>query len=516
MSRFLIIQTAFLGDVVLALPVAQHLREQHPDATIHMVVRSGNESVLHNHPAIDHIHTWNKREGKYKNLFRLAKVLRQYTFDEVINLQRFAASGWLTLLMKSKVKKGFDKNPLSRFYTKRFPHSIPSLDVDRSTYETVHEVQRNLQLVAGPHPPTHRPQLYPTQADREKVAEIVDGRDYFVIAPASVWFTKQWPAGKWKALLAHLPQQKAVFFIGSKADKKLADQLLEAHPQAENLCGELSMLQSAALMEKAIRVFVNDSGPLHFASGVNAKVTAIFCSTIPEFGFGPLSDEAKVVQEPGTLPCRPCGLHGKRSCPLKHFKCAHDIPITAVFTPQEWETVLTTYPSTQAINYEIGQRLWQGATLQLQTEQASWWLANPLIEEVWQKLSDTPVYLLYTDQRMLNQYAHSMPDRYFELLDLMHQQPLSVHLPFLKNVPEIAQKQGQTYWLPVQEGPLANWLALLDRPLLAVPGKRPADLQWTLPSVTMQEPQRVAWDGQQYIAHSIDSSWERLQQFLAT
>ena len=75
--------------------------------------------------------------------------------------------------------------------------------------------------------------------------------------------------------------------------------------------------------------FTNDSAPLHFASAVNAPVTAIFCSTIPEFGFGPLSDVAHTIETEEKLLCRPCGLHGKKACPQGHFKCA-DIEIEKI------------------------------------------------------------------------------------------------------------------------------------------------------------------------------------------
>jgi heptosyltransferase-2 len=92
-----------------------------------------------------------------------------------------------------------------------------------------------------------------------------------------------------------------------------------------NLCGQLSFLQSAALMKDALMNYVNDSAPMHFASAVNAPVTAIYCSTLPAFGFGPLSDNSRVVEIRENLYCRPCGLHGKKACPEGHFRCAYDI-----------------------------------------------------------------------------------------------------------------------------------------------------------------------------------------------
>ena len=92
-----------------------------------------------------------------------------------------------------------------------------------------------------------------------------------------------------------------------------------------NLAGHLSFLDSTALMQSALMNYVNDSAPLHLCSATNSPVTAIFCSTIPEFGFGPLSEKSFVVQEQDNLVCRPCGLHGKKICPLGHFNCGQNI-----------------------------------------------------------------------------------------------------------------------------------------------------------------------------------------------
>jgi heptosyltransferase-2 len=93
------------------------------------------------------------------------------------------------------------------------------------------------------------------------------------------------------------------------------------------LAGDLTLLQSAALMSKAEMNYTNDSGPLHLSSAMNAPTTAVFCSTIPEFGFGPLSDVSKIVETTIDLPCRPCGLHGHKKCPQSHFKCGISIQI---------------------------------------------------------------------------------------------------------------------------------------------------------------------------------------------
>ena len=94
-----------------------------------------------------------------------------------------------------------------------------------------------------------------------------------------------------------------------------------------NLSGLLSFLESAALMETAKMNYVNDSAPLHIASAMNAPVTTYFCSTVPSFGFGPLSDNKTIVEVKEKLDCRPCGLHGKKECPEKHFNCGFKIEV---------------------------------------------------------------------------------------------------------------------------------------------------------------------------------------------
>jgi heptosyltransferase-2 len=163
--------------------------------------------------------------------------------------------------------------------------------------------------------------LFPSVRNFEKVAEY-KSKSYVCVAPSSVWFTKQWPKANFIQLVKELSNNHHVFLLGAKSDFDLCEEVGGAENlNTTNLSGKLNFLESAALMRDAAMNFVNDSAPLHFASAMNAPTTAFFCSTIPEFGFGPLSERSRVVESEEHLECRPCGLHGKKSCPLGHFKC---------------------------------------------------------------------------------------------------------------------------------------------------------------------------------------------------
>ena len=332
-KTILIIQTAFIGDTILASQFARAVKDQYPNSKIHFFLRKGNESVIQGLESVEKVWVWDKAGGKVKNLFNLIRALRGLQFDMVFNLHRHFNSGLITALMKSPFKAGFKQNPLSFFYTHKVNHLIPH----KSFSGVWHEVQRNLQLLQKADPTFkivenskfYKPELPLQEKNFTKVAPFVEG-DYFVVAPASVWFTKAWSEHKFRELTVELAKMGRVVFIGAPTDKELCDRIRKDIPQTENLCGQLNLLDSAALMKKAKRVFVNDSAPLHLASCVNAKTTAIFCSTVQEFGYTPLADDSVVVDVGNTLTCRPCGLHGYKSCPLGHFKCAEDIAIKSV------------------------------------------------------------------------------------------------------------------------------------------------------------------------------------------
>jgi len=93
MQKFLVIQTAFTGDVVLATAIVEKLHRFFPDAQIDFLVRKGNEGLLTDHPFLNEVLIWHKKEKKLKNLWLLLNKIRKKKYDKVINLQRFASSG---------------------------------------------------------------------------------------------------------------------------------------------------------------------------------------------------------------------------------------------------------------------------------------------------------------------------------------------------------------------------------------------------------------------------------------
>ncbi len=295
------------------------MHEEFPSASISILVRKGNEGIYANHPFLKEVLVWDKKTNKYKNLLQLLFKIRKSKFDLVINCHRYASSGFLTAFSGANHKAGLKQSAFSYMLDYAPKHSFIVGE---------HEINRYHKLVEDfASNKVFKPKIYPTVND-ELAIEKYTNANYVCMAPSSVWFTKQLPKHKWIELCNLISENTTIYLLGAPSDKKLAEEIISEskHKQVINLCGQLTLLQSTALMKKARMNYVNDSAPLHLASAVNAPTTAFFCSTIKDFGFYPLSDSSKIV-DAGKMDCRPCGLHGFNSCPKKHFNCGNFIKI---------------------------------------------------------------------------------------------------------------------------------------------------------------------------------------------
>lgn len=320
LKKILIIQTAFIGDTVLATALAVKLKAYYPDAAIDFLLRKGNEQLLQGNPLFDEILIWNKKENKYRNLIRLWREVRKREYDLLVNLQRYWATGFLTAFSGAGETRGFQSNPMSFLFSKSYPHSFNS-NISK------HEIFRNQALIADlTDENPAMPRLHIDEA-AERNTDRYRNKPYLTITPGSVWYTKRYPAEKWTAFIDKVDEAFNIYLLGGKDDRALNDKIMKAsgHPHVQNLAGIQTFAESFALMRTANMNYVNDSAPLHFCSALDAPVTAIFCSTSPSFGFGPLSQKSFVVETKEKLSCRPCGVHGRKSCPRKHFSCAYGI-----------------------------------------------------------------------------------------------------------------------------------------------------------------------------------------------
>lgn len=325
-SKVLIIQTAFLGDAVLITSLLEKIRIESPKTSIHILIRKGFEDVFKSypHPNLSKVWSYDKSK-KLKSWIMLRKVLTFEKYDQVFVSQRFFGMGLLSISIGAKKVVGFDKNPLSLLFNEKVKHEFG---------QGKHEIERNSQLLASwLGPKVHKPFL-----DTGHVGELLSDlqpKKYLCISPGSVWETKRFPVKKWIDFIQLLPKNFEIVLMGSAVEKYLSDEIdkafIETGRKINNACGRFSLFEAIVVYQHCQMSFVNDSGPLHICSALNTPTIAVFCSTVPAFGFGPLSDLNQVIEVEEKLACRPCGDHGKKSCPEFHFNCANSIDVNKMF-----------------------------------------------------------------------------------------------------------------------------------------------------------------------------------------
>ena len=321
MTRDLVIQTAFLGDVVLTTPLLELLANEH--GPVDVLVTPAAASVLEGHPAVREVVAYDKRgrDAGVRGWFRMARALREREYERVYVPHRSVRSAALALATDSGVRIGFADAPAAWTYSARIEP------------QGQHEIERIASL-AGPGP-VPRPSLGLRETERRAAVEWLEAagvrREFTALAPGSVWATKRWPY--YADLAARIPG--SIVVVGGPEDRGAAEAIVARDPaRIRSAAGELPLRVSAALIERAGVLVTNDSAPLHIAGAVGTRVVAIFGPTVPAFGFGPLGTNDRIAEVHG-LTCRPCSKHGPMVCPLLHHRCMRDLDVGAVLAAVE-------------------------------------------------------------------------------------------------------------------------------------------------------------------------------------
>ncbi|MFH1912909.1 MAG: glycosyltransferase family 9 protein [Pseudomonadota bacterium] len=328
-------QTAFLGDAVLTLPMLRTLADAHPGAEIHLFVRAGLESLFKAQPELTAVRGFAKRGAQKSMLSALTmgRDIGRQGFDLWISAHASLRSAMVAAATGIPRRIGYDSP-----WFNRLAYTDP---VDRR-FDELEEVERLMGLLGPLDPldplgPLERTGPAP-KARLVLPPEAVAKADAFWrehcgqgpvlgIHPGSTWPTKCWPVeyfGRMAAMAAEAGARVLVFAgPGEEAVAGVVTAQAEAHGAGPDtlitLAGRLSLPELAAWIDRLDAYLTNDSGPMHLAWMQDTPLVALFGPTVRRLGFFPRGAGSTVMEVP--LECRPCGLHGPRSCPLGHHDC---------------------------------------------------------------------------------------------------------------------------------------------------------------------------------------------------
>ena len=323
-NRILIVQTAFIGDVIIITPLIKATKILYPNALLDVMVIPQTAGVLENNPNINRIILFDKRKNKIVSFLKTLLLLKKNRYDIAITPHSSVTTALLLKYAKIKVRIGYNRWSAAKYLTHKVPH-----------HDGIHKTIKNLSLLSvfSDKIFSNQTELFPSETMLKKADNLLlelkaKTNKLIAIAPGSVWFTKKWPTEYYKLLAKQLVENNfGIVLIGSKDEKEICDEVL---PKINgiNLAGELSLLESAAVIKKCNLMICNDSGALHIANAMETDVFAFFGPTIQSIGYFPFRKNDFVFER--EMECRPCGSHGGKSCHLKHHNCLTKIKADSV------------------------------------------------------------------------------------------------------------------------------------------------------------------------------------------
>lgn len=328
MATSLVIQTSFLGDVVLTTPLIAELAKR---GEVDVLATPAGAAVLANNPSIRRIIKYDKRDtyGAAMQTWRTIRDIRHNPpYDTVYMAQGSFRSAILATLTGTHERVGFSTSHGNALYTRRVEYRPDRHHAERLWWLSMSD------CADPPLPEQLRVRLYPSDDDRAKADAILrrnnleDG-GFIALAPGSAWGTKRWPY--FADLAARISEKNRIVVIGGRDDRGAAEEIAHSVSSAPviDATGELPILASAELIGRAKAIVANDSVPQHLASAMGTPTLTIYGPTVPDFGFGPLAPK-RATAGVTDLACRPCHRHGPKSCPLGHWRCMRDLPVDEV------------------------------------------------------------------------------------------------------------------------------------------------------------------------------------------
>jgi len=293
--KFLILQTNNLGDIILATPALQILRESFPKADITLAVSSRSKQYIDGFPLVDRIIYFNnpfKNRNKKVNLLSKIRILsnslkslRKERYDIIIELTGQIMNQFYLPFLKADYKIGQVNNPIN---LKIFNNIVLNKKVISGKRRN--EIQRGLDVIQElkrvevkkiPKP------WYPSaQEDEMRVERILQEREikgFVAMHPITPWKPREWPKKRFAVVADWIIKNKDlnIIFIGSKDEREEINKIVhlmktKKRQRVFNFAGLVTIKQVAALLKKAGLFLGNDSGIAHLAATTKVPAIVIF------------------------------------------------------------------------------------------------------------------------------------------------------------------------------------------------------------------------------------------------
>lgn len=315
-GRVLVVQPAFIGDVVFTSALVEALAERFAEVDVCVTPRARDVALAM--PRAAHAQVFDKRgaDKGIGGLWRSARRLRERGYNLAVLPHQSPRSAMLALFARIPRRIGFAGAPGSPFYTERVT-ARPGPYLSR---------EAALARAAGaePRPMTLVPRPEWVRAADERLG---NATAIAALCIGSEWETKIWPAQHFAELADRLAERGLLPVLLGGAGETVLAEAVQARAGARCLDTTGNPVGEAlAILARSAIAVGGDTGLVHAARALGVPTVALF---------GPSSAAVHQIGERQRavslgLECSPCSVHGQRHCPLGHHRCMRDLSAEAV------------------------------------------------------------------------------------------------------------------------------------------------------------------------------------------
>jgi heptosyltransferase-2 len=356
-KRIVVINTAFLGDLILSIPFLSLLKKKYPKSYITLVCKKGIGDFFIKLHLIDQ--AIEVQKGTADDYARAAAVLNRDSQDLLFCIHRSFRSFLFSLKIKATIRLGYKLGYNFFGYQKKVKRDLElpeplrviqlltlmdqsfagffSQETSTLDYNTKDD-NGHMIAVPGwakfPQLNTHVKNQGKSSTLQAIMAAMPASGKRIAVFPGSVWNTKRWPVESFAGLIDQLSgRHHTIVLMGGPGEEIYGQQIekiIKAETKMVNIIGRSSVWESATILEQCDLVIANDSASAHIGALLGKKILSFFGPTVLSFGYRPWSD-AVYILENTQLDCRPCGAHGPKECPIKTHICMTSISPESAF-----------------------------------------------------------------------------------------------------------------------------------------------------------------------------------------
>lgn len=312
-KNILIIDLAFIGDVVLATPVTRALAENFPGARLTMMTVPLTATVAAMNPYVSDVMIYDKHgaDSGPIGMWRVAGRIRERSFDLAVSMNFAVRGAIVSRLAKVPSRLGYDARHAGYFLT-----HVASSVRDGIKHESLNhlEVLQPLGITTADSSLALAPPEEAVRSLDEKCERLQMPRDgYLAFSPVGSYARKNLSLATTAHVVRHFSRRRPIFLIGGRGEAAELSRIADvSHLSSRNvLAGTLTLPELAVFLKRAAALITVDTGPLHIAQAVGCRTIAIFGPTDPVV-WGPRGKDDVTLYH--GAPCSPCW--GRGPCDL--------------------------------------------------------------------------------------------------------------------------------------------------------------------------------------------------------